>query len=258
MNKQFSFLSGLPRTGSTLLSSILSQNPNIHTEGISQVCNLLWNIVTSSANENLNDWHVDILISNRQRSIKKIIEEIPKIYYYDVNKPLILDNNRNWILPGNVQVIKNYMTSSPKIIVLVRPVDEIVSSFVHIRKKNGWKEESLFEGLLEDNTHPITIPLGGILWAKENNQGEYLFVHYDDIVFNTKKTLEKIYDFCEWPKYEHQLDNINRPFIQNDEVYNLKGLHDVRRNVEKQKYHIDLPKDIIKKCRYLNSLLFED
>ncbi len=43
--KNFYFISGLPRTGSTLLSSILYQNPLIHTEGNSALCQLMWDIM---------------------------------------------------------------------------------------------------------------------------------------------------------------------------------------------------------------------
>ena len=39
--QQFVCLSGLPRTGSTLLSAILSQNPLIHAEGNSAVSPLM-------------------------------------------------------------------------------------------------------------------------------------------------------------------------------------------------------------------------
>jgi len=155
-------------------------------------------------------------------------------------------------------MIEKYITDKPKIVVLVRPMEEIVASFVQIRLKNNWPEEEAYGNLLNDGDNLIMLPLDGAIHAKQNNDGKFLFVHYDEIVFDTKKTLEKIYDFYEWPKYQHELKNIQRPFAQNDEVYNLNGLHEVRSIVEKQKYHIDLPKDIMKKCRYLNSLLFEE
>jgi hypothetical protein len=217
----------------------------------------MWQIYTGSANKNVNNWNEDILAANRQNSICHIVRSIPDLYYMDVNKPFILDKCRTWTLPGNVTLIKKFITNNPKIIVLVRPTEEIVSSFAHLRMKNGWDENKIHENIF-DETDPTMDALKGVVSAKHNNRGEFLFVQYDEIVFDTKKTLNRIYDFCEWPKYEHQLENINRPFIQNDEVYNLNGLHDVRRTVEKQKYHIDLPKDIMKKCRYLNSLIFED
>jgi hypothetical protein len=41
-NQQFAVFCGLPRTGSTLLINLLMQNPNIHGEGASLLCELMW------------------------------------------------------------------------------------------------------------------------------------------------------------------------------------------------------------------------
>lgn len=258
MNKQFYFLSGLPRTGSTLLSSILAQNPNIHAEGYSHVCELMWQSFSCSLNDEKNNWGNEIVEAEREETIRYILKNIPNLYYSNINKSLIVDKSRNWTLPANLNLIKNFITDKPKIIVLVRPIEEIVASFVHLRKKNNWSQDSLFNDLLTAGTNPIMWPLEGAIWAKENNHGEFLFISYDELVFKTNTILTKIYDFCGWQKFEHNLQNINRPFVQKDEVWNLIGLHDVRQNIEKQKYQVNLPKNVLKKCYYLNSLLFED
>ena len=258
MNKQFYFLSGLPRTGSTLLSSILAQNPNIHAEGTSHLIELMWQNFYCSLNEEKNNWNNDIVESDKQESLCRVLNSIPNIYYSDINKPIIIDKNRNWTLPSNLGIIKKFISNGPKIIVLIRPVQEIVSSFAYLREKNNWSKETLFNDLLHEKTNPIMLPLEGAIWAKENNNGEFIFIQYDELVFETKKTLDKIYDFCGWQKFEHNFQNIKRPFVQRSEVWNLSGLHEVRKKIEKQKYQVNLPKNVLKKCYYLNSLLFED
>jgi sulfotransferase len=258
MDKQFYFLSGLPRTGSTLLSSILSQNPNIHAEGASHVCELMRQSFFCSLNKQKDNWNDIISISEKQEIVKNIIKNIPYYYYESVKKPIILDKSRIWTLPENNIVIKNFLTENPKTIVLIRPLEEIVASFVKLRRDNNWHENDLYDDLLDDGQDPIMLALQGAIWAKENNNGEFLFINYEQILFQTEKTIEKIYDFCDWPKFKHQFENIQRPFIQNDNVVNLKGLHDVRKKIDKKNYQIYLPKNILKKCYYLNSLLFED
>jgi sulfotransferase len=40
--KTYHFLAGLPRTGNTLLSSILNQNPTIYSSPLSPVSEMLW------------------------------------------------------------------------------------------------------------------------------------------------------------------------------------------------------------------------
>jgi sulfotransferase len=42
MVKTYHFMAGLPRSGSTLLKSLIDQNPNIHTEPVSPVMELMY------------------------------------------------------------------------------------------------------------------------------------------------------------------------------------------------------------------------
>jgi Sulfotransferase family len=44
---QFVCLAGMPRSGSTVLAAILSQNPQIHTEGNSPMCQMMWDTYLS-------------------------------------------------------------------------------------------------------------------------------------------------------------------------------------------------------------------
>ena len=74
---QFVCLSGLPRSGSTLLSALLSQNPEIHAEGNSAVCQLMWDMQQSC----LSAAKEQLLANNRQSTIKDIISQIPHLYY---------------------------------------------------------------------------------------------------------------------------------------------------------------------------------
>ena len=41
------FMAGLPRSGSTLLSALLNQNPDIHSEPSSPLCGMMFNLERS-------------------------------------------------------------------------------------------------------------------------------------------------------------------------------------------------------------------
>ena len=221
------FLSGLPRTGSTLLSSILSQNPEIYAGGNSSVCQLMWDMQVScetTASEQL--------LANNKINIKNdLIKAIPYIYYKDVNQKYIIDKCRSWTLPANLELIKNYITPTPKIIVLTRDIDEIVESFVKLRKNSGWTK-NLKEDLLVEGSEPIMRSLNGVKYAKENNNGEFLFIDYHEFISSPKDTINSIYDFFEIERYPHYFKNIVNLYPENDEVYGLKGMHDIKPNIK--------------------------
>lgn len=246
--KTFYGISGLPRTGSTLLSAILSQNPDIHAEGLSALCQLLWDTQFSCDNYAKDAfWACD-----KEYLRDVLLNELPETYYRQSSKPIVIDKCRSWTLPANLKLFKNYVNSNPKIVVLVRPVAEIVSSFVSLRKANGWDELDLESDLFEDGSEPLMRSLAGVEWARKNNNGEFLFVSYDELVNDTKSTLEKIYSYYGLPYFEHDLFNIEAKTGRIDGKYNLVGLHDIRRTVSKRKIEIELSDQTMIRCNQLD------
>ena len=220
--KQLVFLSGLPRAGSTMLSSILGENPLIHAEGNSAVCQLMWDMSVSCETDS---WE-QLTANNRFDTQRQLVSEIPQIYYRDIDRPVVIDKCRSWTLESNVRMIKEYICPDPKIIVLTRPIDEIVQSFIRLGKDNGKVFKS--KDLLSPGTEPIMRSLQGVDWAKKNNAGEFLFVEYSDLVSYTKEVIASIYSFCGWDYFEHDLLNIVNRFPENDDVYGLQKMHEVR------------------------------
>lgn len=244
---QFVALSGLPRTGSTLLSSILSQNPDIHAEGNSAVCQLMWDMQQSVLNTQ------QIKASNKD-VLDALVKPIPHIYYADVTKPIVVDKCRSWTLPANVEMLYRYLNNAPKVIVLVRPLVEIVASFMSLRKENGWT--NLEAGLLESGSEPIMRSLAGVEWARKNNNGEFLFVTYDELVDDTQASLDRIYEHCGWQPFTHDLDNIVNQYKENDAIYGLAGQHDIRSQISRRTVDIDLSEELIKQCNRLDEWSF--
>jgi len=102
---QFVCLSGLPRSGSTLLSAILSQNPKIHAEGTSAVCQLMWDMQESY----VKNCKEQINANNRQTTVTELISQIPQLYYKNIddNEKIVVDKCRSWTLPDNIELLKN-------------------------------------------------------------------------------------------------------------------------------------------------------
>jgi sulfotransferase len=235
--KNIFFLSGLPRTGSTLLTSILSQNPDLHTEGNSPLCQLMWDMQVSC-------WNTEQL-QNRPDVEDKLLTSIPKVFFEGVEGNVI-DKCRSWTMPSNLELIDKYITKSPKIIVMLRPIVDIVKSFVYIRTLNGWQNPEA--GLLDDGSEPIMRSLDGIKHAKSVDAGQFLYVWYDDLVSNPKQVIENIYNFCEWEKFDHQFDSIKNKTPEKDELLNLIGLHDIRPTLSRRPINVELSDQLYKKA----------
>jgi sulfotransferase len=256
----FVCLSGLPRSGSTVLSAILDQNPAIHAEGNSAVCQFIWDMHQSgtvNADEQLKG-------NGREQSVKDIISQIPKIYYKDIpaTKQIIVDTCRSWAITSNVELLRKYIDPQIKIIVLERSVTAIMKSFMKLYKKNKWNDAVIYttlNALLTPNMEPIMRSVSGIHAAKKDNEHKanktFLFINYDDLIAKPKDTIQRIYDFCGWAPYSHHFENIVNHHPENDDFYKLNGFHAIRKTLKREENDMVLPPDILAKCLQIDRIM---
>ena len=249
---KFIGLSGLPRSGATLLSAILDQNPEIHAEGNSALCQLMWDMQESCYGPAKDQLYA----ANREHTIPGMVAAIPSAYYKDVSANVIVDKCRSWTIPNNMAMLQKYFAGSPKVIVMERPLVDICKSFRRIHKSNGTEVDLGAddpERILRPNSEPIVRSLDGVIWAKQNNEnGNFLFVKYDELVTNTERVLASIYDFCEISPFKHDLSNIINNYPEDDAgVYNTPGLHDIRPIICKRQVDETLQDFVADKCAEL-------
>jgi sulfotransferase len=239
--KTFYFMSGLPRSGSTLLTALLNQNPEIHSSTNSPLLDtihyteeyLLYNSEQYKATPNPQGAH-------------KVLSSIPHNYYFNTPQNIIIDKSRGWV--NQIQHIKDYITSEPKIICPVRSIHDILSSFLNLiynSKTTSFIDQNLIQNNIEisnDNRCEYLMSPQGIIGqsyyalqqaVKKNNEKYLLFVEYDDLVKNPQQELNRIYEFLELPLYSHNFENIIPKVNENDTVYHLENMHTVRSKVEK-------------------------
>lgn len=158
------------------------------------------------------------------RDVEQIVRDIPSLYYKDVQRPVVIDKCRAWNLPGNIEIIKEFVTPKPKIICCVRNVADVEKSFVSLFAKNNrtdFYESPMFSEL--------EMSLAGVKFALDDvDNDKYLFVEYENIVNDTGFVLREIYEFLEMEPFQHDLGNIVDMNPENDSVYGLEGMHAVR------------------------------
>ena len=121
------FIAGLPRTGSTMLTSLLEQNPRIHGAPVSGLCGA---VINANVNWDTNEFHIE---TPNPEAKRRILRTMLDTYHTTSNKPIVVDKNRQWL--ANIELIETILERPIKIIVLVRPIVEVLASFEHLRKK---------------------------------------------------------------------------------------------------------------------------
>jgi sulfotransferase len=250
-NKKIHFISGLPRSGSTLLAAILRQNPRFHAAMTSPVGSLFTSMLNTMSSKN----EAAVFITDQQRA--KLVKGVFNNFYDEFgDQEVIFDTNRIWT--AKLPALKQIMPDA-KVICCVRNVAWIMDSFEKMIRKNPLQISKMFGDAdggtvytrVEAMAHPNRIV--GFAWSalKEAYYGEeassMLLVEYDLLASSPEKTLKLIYQFIGEDYFDHDFENIDYNEEQFDENLGLPGLHKVRKKVEFQQRNTILPPDLFEK-----------
>jgi sulfotransferase len=245
-DKKFFFLAGLQRSGATLLSAILSQNPNIWVSPASPLLNLMTNAqLATSSYENID--------YDRTDRIDQCVAALPHVFYGDKEQKIVIDKNLNWATVPGINTALKYISASPKIICCVRSIPEILASFDTIISKT--KDSS--QNIIDTKTNQEIFPQGSLADRRaeylmrhdldiqlclngmksvyvQMSKDTLLFVEYDDLVENPEAQIKRIYEFLEIEHYEHEYENIeDAAGISEISVTGIRNLHKVRPKIKR-------------------------
>ena len=150
MNKKIYFLCGLPRSGNTLLGSILNQNLKINVTANTILTDVIYQLHLQKEFEIYKNFP-------DERSLNNIIKNVFNNYYKDWKGNFIIDRGP-WGTPDNLKLLKTII-KKPKFIILRRPVLECLTSFIKIEKPNNIEQRCFElmsdEGMIGKNLNSI-------------------------------------------------------------------------------------------------------
>ena len=250
--KQYYFISGLPRSGSTLLSAILRQNPKFYADIASKLPTIIDSTIEIISNSNQ-----DATINKVQR--KNIIYSIFDGYYKDINTPIVFDSGREWT--SRTFLLKELFPYT-KIICCVRDIVSILNSFETIFSKSPLYKNKLLRynndvysrchELMNEETGIVRVPLLYLNQGCAANPEIMMLIEYENLCKEPEKTMRGVYEFLEKPYYSHDFENVEYSNENFDNACNLKGLHAVKRRVEYKPPRCILPPEIVKKYSEMN------
>lgn len=190
-----------------------------------------------------------------------IMKNILNNHYSHIDKPIIFDRDKYWGTETNLSLIKKYLNSSPKIILTVRPILEILTSFILINKDNyiedamkadGWEyndkltiNDNICDYLMLTDRDLHQSAMFVKEYHKIENKDIYHLVEYEKLINSPDKTMSGIYDFLGIDHYAHNFKNILKLEIDDDSKVGMpKDMHKVRPILQKISKN---PEDILSK-----------
>jgi hypothetical protein len=251
-NKKIFFLAGFPRAGNTLLTSILNQNPDIGCTPKSLTLEIMKNLFLLKS--------IDVFQNfPDEQSLNNVMDEVYNLYYKNWNYKYIIDRGPAGT-PSNLKVLKKHFKQEIKIIFLVRPILEVLASWItwanktpdnFIRRSTQSSTEACHLLMKKDNQ------VGKELLCMQNllepqNKHHVHFVDYKEIVEKPLATLKGIYRFLDISPFKHRfidLDQVIVNGISYDDTIMGKDLHTIKtKKLIKSTTDVSiLPPEIIKK-----------
>ena len=244
------FISGLPRSGSTLLSALLRQNPRFHA-GMTSAVGSLFNAMLSATSQR-NESAVFIDDDQRARLLRGVFDA----YYADIAADkLVFDTNRQWTtkLPALTQLFPN-----ATVICCVRNPAWVVDSIERLIRRNAFQLSGIFNfdtgGTVYSRAEGLTKGEGMVGYAlnalREAVFGEHadrlLLVRYESLTANPAGTMNAVYNAINEPVFAHNFQKIEPTYeaIEFDLRLGTPGLHDVGASVRATPRHTVLPPDL--------------
>lgn len=242
------FISGLPRSGSTLLSAILRQNPRFHAMMTSPVGAIYLAMLGAVSRKN----EAAVFIDDDQK--RELITGVFQNYYHKIGEQqVIFDTNRMWC--SKMPSIANFFPAA-KVICCVRHVSWIMDSIERLTRRNDLDLSGIFGfdagGTVYTRVNRLASSDGMVGYAldalREAYFGEYadrlLLVGYEALTRDPAATLASIYDFIGEAPFAHDFENVKYDAEEFDVLLGTPGLHRVRGKVEPQRRTTVLPPDL--------------
>lgn len=244
-------ISGLPRSGSTLLAAILSQNPRFHARMSSPLSQILTQTFTAMGKDN----EFALFITPAQR--QAILTGIFNSYYQSLPAEVVFDTSRAW--NTKLPLLKTLFPTA-KVISCVRNLAWVMDSLETIVRRNPLEVSGMFQNAGEAATvYTRTATLGlsdrlvgyaydALKEAYYSQEAEMmLLVDYEALTQAPAQVMQLIYQFIDQPYFDHDFNNLEYQEEEFDTIMKTPGLHTVKRQVKYQPRPTILPPDLFEK-----------
>jgi sulfotransferase len=230
-------IAGLPRSGSTLLSALLEQNPRFAPVVNSPVYDLSTSMLEQMSPRMA---YSRFLNDDRRRSLLRAIFDA--CYDNPTPEQVIFDTNRMW--PGRAALLKD-LYPKLRMICCVRDIGWIINSIEHLLRSNPLQTSVFFDFKAGSSVYAraqaltqidrgligLALSLLREAWHGEH-AGMLVVVRYDSLVRDPRTVLSRVYDELGEQPFEHDFEALSYDDAEYDALLGAPGMHKVEGRVE--------------------------
>lgn len=239
------FIAGMPRSGSTLFSNLLMQNPRFYATGTSGLVDVLRTVRdVTDKNPAFKSMPREQLIERKRGLLSGIVNG----YFDGIDADVVFDKSRGW--PTLLEMMSWLIgRDNVRVIMCVRDLRDVLASFEKLYRKTS-EYSSTTQEKADHLAHRTAIgraefimragePVGYAMDVMQDcvTRGwadRLFFVEYDKFCEDTQEIMDAVYDFIGEKSFEHNPDFVEQKTSEDDSVHGFVGLHDIRNKIEPQ------------------------
>ena len=236
------FVAGLPRSGSTLIMNLFGQCPNHHVTPTNDLVELVLGVRNQwQSNISFKSQGLDIVEPRVRNAMKGLMQG----FYteeFEAGKN-VFDKSRGWI--AYIELLEEILQRPVKVIVTIRDVRAILSSFEKVHRKSSMTKTSppgdafydvqTIDGRARQLLHiksVVGLTISRFRDALDRGlRDKLILVPYHALTANTQDTMDSIHDKRGIERFKYDPTNVEQITHENDSVHGMK-LHTIKNEVK--------------------------
>lgn len=235
------YQSSMPRAGSTLLQNILAQNPAFYVTPTSGLLELVFGARLSYSNN--PEFKAQDKLLMRKAFLAFSRAGMEAYFRALTDKPYVVDKSRGWGV--HFDLLSLIFGEEPKIICMVRDLRQILASLEKKFRQSPDRNRPIEihqnlsgtttfkRAIIHLQSPPVGLALDRLI--EIHQRGWYkkiLFLRFEDLTTDPAQTLQKVYSYLGLPAFDHDFTQVTQVTHEDDEVFGIPGLHQIRPKVE--------------------------
>ena len=235
------FMSGLPRSGSTLFLNLLAQDKNNHVTPTNDLIEL----VVTTRNIWMNQQGfisqgLDVVQPRVENAIAGMIQGFYKDEFADGKR--VVDKSRGWV--AYIELLEQILGQNCQMIVTIRDVRSIVASFEQIYRKSSMTfptptQDQFFNMQTVDGRARSILSPGGVVGRSINIvrdvfsrglQDRLSLIPYDAFCKEPQHVMNQLHNRLGWKQFDYNPDDVKQTTYESDLIYGMK-LHGIRNKI---------------------------
>lgn len=243
LSKRYYFISGLPRSGSTLLANLLAQNPRFCARATSGILDVLFGVRNHW--DQLREFQAMPDRVACEAAKLRVLRGILDAFYANDLCPVVFDKSRSWL--AYLEMAEAILGRRARVLVPVRDLRDVLASFERLwrtaaatRQVDQEAQDYLAFQTVEGRCavwsrgdQPVGLAYNRIKDALHRGFRDRMhFVRFEDLTQDPAGTLSQIYAFLEEEEFQHDFNHVAQVTFEDDAIHGLPDLHSIRPKIE--------------------------